>query len=75
MYNCFYIVLTSTMGGLFFGEFKGLSVVSLILFPLGVAVTLTGIYGMTLGGADAKVLGDSEKLSSATPAPDPAPPV
>ena len=49
MYNCFYIVLTSTLGGLFFGEFDGLSLASMVLFPLGVAVTLFGIAGMTLG--------------------------
>ena len=49
MYNCFYIVLTSSLGGLFFGEFDSMPLVSAILFPLGVMVTLFGIAGMTIG--------------------------
>jgi len=47
MYNCMFIVCTSTLGGIFFGEFTDFDVVRGILFPLGVLVTLSGIVVMS----------------------------
>jgi drug/metabolite transporter (DMT)-like permease len=47
LYNCFFIVCTSTLGGIFFGELAEFNVLQWILFPFSVATTLVGIVIMS----------------------------
>lgn len=44
VFQCFFITLGATAGGLFFSEFSRFSALQAALFPLGVLVTLTGVF-------------------------------
>lgn len=69
LYNCFFIVCTSTLGAIFFGEFVGMSVMRWVLFPLGVGVTLIGIVLMS--SAERASATKCRNGAGATIAPDP----
>lgn len=50
LYNCLYIVLSSTYGGIFYIEFGGMTQLGLILFSIGIVTTFIGVGLLSLRG-------------------------
>jgi hypothetical protein len=48
LYNCFYIILSSTLGAITYKEFSSYTLAQWICFPLGIMMTVVGIFIMSL---------------------------
>ncbi len=58
LYNCLYIVLSSTYGGIFYIEFGGMTQLGLILFSVGIITTFIGVGLLSLRGHKIETIED-----------------
>ena len=56
LYNCIYILLSSSFGALFFREFDDYNTLSWIMFPTGIVITIGGIALMSATGAKLRAM-------------------
>lgn len=74
VYNVFYAIMSTTYGGIFFQEYKNLSTVGIIMFPIGVFFVITGITYLAVVAPDDSDPSDPGHLKHRTAKVAPEPP-